>query len=156
MGGSFSSEIRLARTTDLDAVVQIVRNAYSGYIARIGKPPGPMLDDYGSRIHDRVLFVAEQDGRLAGLLVLLPATGHLLLDNVAVSPAFQGQGIGRALMRFAELEALRQGFGELRLYTHEKMTENIAMYAALGWEEIGRGEQEGYSRVFFRKEVRPS
>lgn len=147
------TDIRVAEMADLDAVVRIVRDAYSGYIPRIGKPPGPMLDDYGQRIRDRTLFVAERDGRLAGLLVLLPAPDHLLLDNLAVAPSFQGQGVGGALMQFAEAEALRGGYGELRLYTHAKMTENVAMYAALGWTETGRGEQEGYSRVFFRKEV---
>jgi len=33
------------------------------------------------------------------------------------------------------------------------MTENVAMYLALGWLETGRGEQAGYQRVFFRKPV---
>jgi hypothetical protein len=56
-------------------------------------------------------------------------------------------------MQFAEKEASRRGYGELRLYTHVTMTENIAMYLALGWQETGRGEQAGYQRVFFRKPV---
>ena len=113
-----------------------------------------MLDDYAARIRDRTLFVAER-GALAGLLVLLPAADHLLLDNVAVAPHFQGQGVGRALLQFADAEAIRRGFREIRLYTHQRMTENIAMYAALGWEESGRGEQDGFSRVFFRKTLKP-
>ena len=56
-------------------------------------------------------------------------------------------------MGFAEREARRRGYRELKLYTHEKMTKNLAMYLALGWEETGRGEQAGYQRVFFRKRV---
>jgi hypothetical protein len=56
-------------------------------------------------------------------------------------------------MTFAEQEAVRRGYNELRLYTHEKMTENLVMYPALGWQETGRGEQAGYQRVFFRKQV---
>jgi len=31
------------------------------------------------------------------------------------------------------------------------MTENLAMYAALGWQETGRFRQERYDRAFFRK-----
>ena len=59
-------------------------------------------------------------------------------------------------MRFAETEASRRGYGELRLYTHATMTENLAMYPALGWQETGRGEQAGYQRVFFSKRVQPA
>jgi GNAT superfamily N-acetyltransferase len=112
-----------------------------------------MLDDYAARINARTAWVAEIDGGVVGLLVLLPQEDHLLLDNVAVDPARHGQGIGRALMAFAEEEAIRQGYAELRLYTHEMMTENLAMYPALGWQETGRAEQHGYKRVFFRKQI---
>jgi hypothetical protein len=49
-------------------------------------------------------------------------------------------------MQFAENEARRRGFFEMRLYTHEKMIENVAMYASSGWTETGRVEQAGYSR----------
>jgi hypothetical protein len=38
--------IRPAQPADRAAVEMIVRAAYSPYVARIGKPPGPMLDDY--------------------------------------------------------------------------------------------------------------
>jgi len=145
--------IRPAGAADLDAIKRIVAEAYTGYIDRIGRAPGPMLDDYLSHVRNHTAWVAECDGAVAGLVVLIPAEDHLLLDNVAVDPARHGAGIGRALMRFAEQEAARRGYGELRLYTHERMTENLAMYRALGWQETERGEQAGYQRVFFRKPV---
>jgi len=85
--------------------------------------------------------------------VLLAELDHLLLDNVAVDPAAQGTGLGRALIAFAEAEARRRGYAEMRLYTHETMTENIALYSRTGWTETGRGEQNGFARVFFRKPV---
>jgi GNAT superfamily N-acetyltransferase len=145
--------IRKAEPSDLAALSAIVAAAYQRDVDRIGKPPGPMLDDYAARINARTAWVAEIDGGVVGLLVLLPQEDHLLLDNVAVDPARHGQGIGRALMAFAEEEAIRQGYAELRLYTHEMMTENLAMYPALGWQETGRAEQNGYKRVFFRKQI---
>ena len=148
--------IRRAGSADLPAMTRIVADAYGKYVERIGKPPGPMLDDYAAHVRQQTVWVAESDGSVAGLLVLLPRDDHLLLDNVAVDPERHGQGIGRALMRFAEDEARRRGLGELRLYTHEKMTENLAMYLASGWQETGRGEDAGYRRVFFCKPVRPS
>jgi hypothetical protein len=57
-------------------------------------------------------------------------------------------------LNFAEQEAVRRGYGEITLYTHEKMSENLAMYSALGWVETERREQNGYQRVFFHKSLR--
>lgn len=145
--------VRLANTADVPAMTRIVAAAYTKYIARIDKPPAPMLDDYAAHVRSHTAWVIEEHGAVAGLIVLLPMDDHLLLDNVAVDPALHGRGVGRALMSFSEREAARRGYHELRLYTHEAMTENLAMYPALGWQETGRGEQAGYRRVFFRKAV---
>lgn len=146
--------IRPASSADRPAVERIVRDAYTKYIARIGKPPGPMCDDYARRIADQAVWVLIAFGEIAGILVLLEENDHLLLDNVAVEPRHQGKGIGRALIDFAEQEARRRCHAEIRLYTHQAMHENIALYACLGYEEIGRGEQAGFERVFFRKMLR--
>ena len=146
--------IRRATPDDRVVVAAIVHAAYAIYVDRIGKPPGPMLDDYGRLIADGAVSVFEApDGVLAGLVVLLPASDHLLLDNVAVRPERQGEGIGRRLIAFAESEARRLGYRELRLYTHEKMRENIALYLRLGFAETGRGREAGYDRVFMTKRL---
>src|SRR3981081_3324407 len=98
--------IRPAIPDDRAAVKAIVRAAYSVYIERIGKPPGPMLDDYGRLIdHGAGRVYEAPPGVLAGLIVLLPNPEHLLLDNVAVRPDRQGEGIGRQLIAYAESEA---------------------------------------------------
>jgi GNAT superfamily N-acetyltransferase len=146
-------DIRPARAGDVAAIGAIVDAAYAVYIPRMGKKPGPMLDDYAARVAEGVVWVAEQDGKVAGVVVLLPEDEHLLLDNVAVAPEAHGKGVGRALVAFAEAEARRRGHAEIRLYTHEKMTENIAMYPRLGYEETHRAQQAGYDRVFFRKKL---
>jgi ribosomal protein S18 acetylase RimI-like enzyme len=144
--------IRPARTEDAEAVRQLVDAAYRGYTTRLGKPPGPMLDDYRRRIADRQTWVLEDGGALAGVLVLEETEGSaLLLDNVAVAPSAQGRGHGRALIAFAETEARRRGCTELRLYTHVLMTENQALYTRLGFRETGRISEKGYDRVYMAK-----
>lgn len=144
--------IRRAIRQDRAAVEAIVRAAYSPYTERIGKLPGPMLDDYGMRIADGAVTVLEEpDGQIAAIIVLSPKPDHLLVDNIAVRPDRQRHGLGRALLGFAELQARRAGLTELRLYTHEKMTENIALYERLGFTETGRSHEAGYDRVFMRK-----
>ncbi len=85
--------------------------------------------------------------------MLLPAPDYLLLDNIAVAPEHQGQGLGRRLLAFAETEARRRGYREIRLYTHRTMVENQRLYAAIGYEETGRGSEAGYDRVFMRKRL---
>ena len=143
--------IRPADAADLPAIERIVRDAYSKYIVRIGRPPGPMLDDYAAHVRAHAVWITGTP--IAGLIVLLGEDDHLLLDNIAVDPARQGEGVGRALMAFAEAEARRRGCSELRLYTHATMTENIQLYSRNGWVETGRGTQDGFARVFFRKAV---
>ena len=145
--------IRPAVAADVATIRAIVDAAYGIYIPRMGKPPGPMLDDYDALVAAGRVSVLDADGAIAGAIVLLPQEDHLLLDNVAVAPAFQGRGLGRALMAFADDEARRLGFDEVRLYTHVVMTENQALYARLGFEETHRGEQDGYDRVFMRKRL---
>jgi ribosomal protein S18 acetylase RimI-like enzyme len=145
--------IRSADSADVPTIERIVHDAYQHYLARMGKPPGPMLDDYAARVSEGVVWVVENAGTVVGILVLLPKPDHLLLDNIAVNPRHQHLGFGRLLLEFAEAEARRQGYGEIRLYTHQTMTENQRLYAAIGYEEMGRGTEAGYERVFMRKRL---
>ena len=49
--------IRAATAADVPAIAEIVDQAYRHYIARIGKPPGPMLDDYAARVSEGAVWV---------------------------------------------------------------------------------------------------
>jgi ribosomal protein S18 acetylase RimI-like enzyme len=147
--------IRLARADEADAIRDVVHASYQHYIARMGKPPGPMLDDYVQRIADGQAWVLEKADRIAGVLVLEESPTSLLLDNIAVRPEYQGQGVGRALLEFAEAEARRRGFSAIDLYTHVLMTENIALYGRIGYAETRRVTEKGYDRVYMTKAVPP-
>ena len=148
-----SGENSIRRAEPLDAldVEECVRAAYAKYLLRMNKPPGPMLADYGAVIAQHQVWVVDDQEVCAAVPVLIPEQEYLLLENIAVHPRQQGRGLEHALMAFAETEAMKQGFGALRLYTNERMTENIALYTGLGYEETGRMVQDGYSRVFMRK-----
>src|SRR5262249_31047564 len=113
--------IRATRAADVPAIAAIVDQAYRHYIARIGKPPGPMLDDYAARIAEGVVWVLDEGVVIVGIIVLIPATNYLLRENIAVSPRRQGSGLGRRLLAFSEAEAWRRGYREIRLYTHQTM-----------------------------------
>jgi N-acetylglutamate synthase-like GNAT family acetyltransferase len=143
--------IRLARAADVAAVSIIVKDAYSIYLARNGKIPGPMRDDYAALIADRRVHVLEERGEIMGLVVLIPEARAMLLDNVAVHPRAQGRGFGIRLIAFAEQRARAAGLPALRLYTQDIMTENLALYARLGFVETHRGEELGLNRVYMTK-----
>jgi GNAT superfamily N-acetyltransferase len=100
--------IRAATAGDVSAIALIVDQAYRHYIPRIGKPPGPMLDDYAARVAEGAVWVLEEAAVIAAIVVLLPAPDYLLLDNIAVTPERQGSGLGRRLLAFAEAEASRR------------------------------------------------
>ncbi len=112
-----------------------------------------MSDDYAALILAQRVHVMDCEGTVLGLLVLVPEDDAMLLDNVAVDPARQGCGIGRKLLEFAEQAALKAGFRAIRLYTHQAMTENIALYARIGYVETHRGEEKGLHRVYMTKRL---
>ncbi len=145
--------LRLATSHDFDTVVEIVNAAYEKYIPRIGGKPMPMLADYAALIARETVYVLEQDANVCGLVVLYSEGAYVLLENIAVAPHAQGQGIGKRLMQFVEEFTRTQGLGEIRLYTHEKMVENIEIYKHLGYVETERRQENGFKRVFMAKQI---
>jgi ribosomal protein S18 acetylase RimI-like enzyme len=147
-----TAAIRPAVSDDLPDIAAIIDGAYRPYVARIGREPGPMLDDYAALVSAGRVHVLDQGG-VRGLVVLLQEGDTMLLDNVAVHPDRQGRGHGGLLMRFAEDMARAAGCVAIRLYTHETMIENIARYRGLGYVETHRAEENGLRRVFMRKSL---
>jgi GNAT superfamily N-acetyltransferase len=145
--------IRLATVEDLTAIEGIVERAYGVYVPRIGMRPGPMDADYAEQVGRGAVWVAEEAEAEVGLIVLGEQDGALLIENVAVDPGSQGEGIGGALLDFAEDRARAAGLDTVSLYTHEKMSENLALYVHRGYVEIERRAEDGFSRVFLDKRL---
>jgi len=146
--------VRPARPSDASAVTDLVHDAYRHYVTRIGRQPAPMSVDYVQAIADGIVWVVDVDDQVGGVIVLEDATDHVLIDNVAVRPTLQGRGVGSLLLEFAEQHARARGVGELRLYTNERMTENLAYYARRGYTEVDRRTEAGFRRVFFKRRCR--
>jgi ribosomal protein S18 acetylase RimI-like enzyme len=144
---------RSAEATDAASVAELVDAAYGHYVERIGMLPGPMTEDYAEVIRNRQVTVAERHGAIVGIVVLSVTDEGFLVDNVAVHPSHRGTGLGRALLEFAEAEARRAGFDSIYLYTHEQMTENLALYSRIGYVEYDRRSQGAFSLVYLRKHL---
>ncbi len=145
--------LRFAIGADVPEVDALVDAAYGHYVERIGMLPRPMSDDYAQVIANHRATVAEIRGTIVGVIVLTVDDEGFLIDNVAVDSSHRGRGLGGALLEFAEAEARRAGFDSIHLYTHEKMTENLALYSRLGYVEYDRRSQGEFSLVYMRKRL---
>ena len=145
-----------ARAGDSDAMRRLARTTYAVYVARIGREPAPMTSDYEAVAASGDALLVWRGEDLVGMLVTRLEENALLIENIAVSPDAQGSGLGSALLFEAERIARSKGRGEVRLYTNEAMTENLAFYLRRGFQETHRTIEDGYRRVHFAKQVGPT
>ena len=132
--------IRRAIAADAALVRSISRAAYAKWVPLIGREPWPMTADYDAALRNHIIDLLHLQGDVVALVEMIPAADHLLVENVAVLPAHQGQGHGRRLMAHAEAVATALGHRQVRLYTTQRFAENITLYQRLGYE-IARQEQ---------------
>lgn len=142
--------IREATADDVPGIRAIARAAYAKYVPRLGREPAPMGADYATAVAARRVVVIEVAGTVRGYMVACPEDDAYFIENLAVDPDYQGQGLGRCLIDHAAGEANRLHLPALRLYTNVRMTENLAMYAHLGFVETHRAVENGYHRVHLR------
>ena len=130
---SNKEELRQAVAADAGAIRELTRVAYAKWVPLIGREPKPMTADYEEAVRTHRFDLLYVEGKLAALIETISEADHLLVENVAVSPDFQGRGLGRKLMAHAETVASASGFSEIRLYTNQRFVENIELYRRLGY-----------------------
>lgn len=145
-----SWKIRKAIVDDAKGVKSCMTLAYTKYLDRLkGDRLPPMDVDYEEEISYYPVWVAESNNEIVGGLMLIFEDDYTTIANLAVHPDHQGTGLGRELMEFAESEAKRRGYLEVRLATHVLLTENVSFDHHLGWSEISRDD----TRVYMRKNI---
>jgi ribosomal protein S18 acetylase RimI-like enzyme len=129
--------IRAAQARDrraIRAVDQATRSTLSS--------PAPFPSS-GRRIDLENTFVAEFEGSVAGYVELgaptrLPATEHVLqIYGLAVSPAQQGRGLGRALVEAAIEHAHADSYRQVLLRVLGHNAPARALYESCGFEVAG-------------------
>jgi ribosomal protein S18 acetylase RimI-like enzyme len=88
--------------------------------------PKPMTADYAEAVQKHRFDLLYVNGELAAVIETIRCSDHLLIENVAVSPSFQGKGYGRMLMAHAEKLAASSNFGEVKLYTNKLFVETCS------------------------------
>lgn len=149
-------ELRRATPADVAAIRHLVRQAYAKWVAVIGREPRPMTADYEAAVRGHRFDLLFVDGVLAGLIETIDEADGLLVENLAVSPAFQRRGLGAQLMAHAEILARSLGHGRIRLYTNQRFTANVALYQRLGYRLDGETDLGGGTiRLDMSKTLRP-
>ena len=142
--------IRKAMAEDTARIGAIARAAYAKYVPRIGREPAPMVADFAAEVAAGRVVVIATAGVVDGYTIAWPETDAYFIDNIAIDPARQGEGLGRQLIYHAVGEARRRRLPAIRLYTNAAMTENLSIYAHMGFVETHRAVEKGFNRVYLR------
>ncbi len=144
---------RRAEPRDVPEITNLTRAAYAPWVDVIGREPLPMVADYAAALQDHIIELAIEAGEMRGLIEMVEKPDCLLIENVAVSPSYQGQGLGSALLRHAEKWADTLGLPSLRLYTNQKFQSNIAFYERFGFGVESTEPFKGGWTVYMRKSL---
>jgi ribosomal protein S18 acetylase RimI-like enzyme len=145
-------EMRRGGAEDAEAIRALTREAYARWVPLIGREPMPMVADYDEAVKHHRFDLLYVGGVLAALIETVDEGDQLLIENVAVSPLFQGRGLGSRLMWHAEAIAWSLGRTRLRLYTNKAMAGNVALYQRLGYRVDREAEgPPGFFRVHMSK-----
>lgn len=125
--------IRPAHAQEADLLRRITREAYTRWVPVIGREPLPMRVDYAAALQQHRFDLAEVNGMPVGLIETERRPDDLWIENVAVLPGHQGQGLGKLLLRHAEDLARTAGLQDIRLLTNEAFSDNVAIYRRLGY-----------------------
>lgn len=141
--------IRDARPDELDAVGEMMAQAYQQYERIIGKEGWEgyraNILDVRSRLPVSQLIVAELDGEIVGAVTLFLDITHADgewphdwagIRLLATSPKHRGKGIAHALMAECAKRAKQAGLKALGLHTAEFMKDAKQMYERMGFVRV--------------------
>ena len=105
---------------------------------------------------DRLWSAASADGQSVGWLWVKPIDGadepSVFLEQITVAASCRRQGYGRAMLGALEELLAADGAEELQLNVFVANEAARGLYAATGYEEVGRDER----RVSLRKRLQPA
>ncbi len=138
-GGSDAVRIRPATPDEFDAAASLW---YTSVLTMPDVNPSAVsLPRLRRRLYEGVrtgwhLHVAELDGRMVAMMALNPA--EATIDQLFVSPEFQGKGIGPRLL----LAAVENMPGRITLRTASNNHHARRVYEACGWTRVEPPEDE--------------
>jgi predicted N-acetyltransferase YhbS len=126
--------IRSATEADFPALLQVQQDAFGEY-ASLYKVSGwttETLDSLREDAKEKHIFVAEAEGTIVGSVRYWTVAGVAVIRLLSVSPAHQGHGVGKALIR--EIEQVATDAHKLYACTMLRTAKNIHLFFSLGYK----------------------
>ncbi len=105
-----------------------------------GDDPGSQFDEHLARVGPERLWVAEADGRVVGLVGLIPKGREAEIEPVVVASAARGRGVGRLLIAEVIAAARAGGFALLSVGAVARNARAIGFYHHMGFDTLGEVE----------------
>lgn len=142
--------VRPVRPAEHDRVGDLTLAAYDG-VGTMSEDYRAELADTGARVADgaEVWVAVDADGAVLGAVTFVdagnrhfeaPSVGDCGFRMLAVDPAAQGRGIGRALVQHCLDRAAARGRRRVAIHTMIWMEQAQAMYASMGF--VRRPDQD--------------
>lgn len=149
-----STSIREAEFGDVVSILDLVKQCIEGMRGIGIEQWDELYPDRQTLMADiaaRTAFVAIHAERAVGVIVLNEIQEHeyasvlwqhsgrtAVIHRLAVAPPWEGHGIGRALMRFAERRASALGYDSIRLDAYCGNPRALRFYARSGYSRVGK------------------
>ena len=137
---------------------QVLRAAFGGYVERLGR--AQTSDAYEwlpDAVVDRRVVCAHIAGSLVGVAIFKDRGATRDIEQIAVSPAQQGQGVGSALISWIEANGRNGHIEELTLETAEMMSGLVRLYERHGFRTVRRGparhDLDRHPRLYMMKVI---
>ena len=146
--------VRLARPDEAALLTELAMRAKAswGYDAAFMEQCRAELTLTADTMDAWTVWVAEHEGRLAGMIALAAAGASAELEDFMVEPDFQGVGVGRALMETLLAEWRVRGVTSIGLDADPNAE---AIYRKLGFSTVGRSPSRSVPGRTLPRMVRP-
>ena len=126
--------IRSATEADFPALLQVQQVAFGEYtnVYTVSGWTTETLDSLKHDAKDKRIFVAEAEGVVVGSVRFWTVAGVCIIRLLSVSPAHQGHGVGKALLR--EIERAAIDAHKFYACTMLRTARNIHLFFSLGYK----------------------
>ena len=129
-----------AGVDDAAAILEIQYQAYRGEAALYGNvtlpPQVETVDELKAAFATHVILKGITEGVIVGSVRGREANGTCHIGRLVVAPAYQGRGLGGALL--AAIEKASPHARRFELFTGHKSLKNLGLYARRGYVEFRR------------------
>ncbi|PEJ56664.1 MULTISPECIES: N-acetyltransferase [unclassified Bacillus (in: firmicutes)] len=97
----------------------------------LADPSKEMVDKYIQKSH---IYEIVDRNLLVGIIVLMEISNEEIeIKNIAIDPAFQGNGYGKSLIHFGIRESKKLGYSKISICTGNSSTHQLALYKNCGF-----------------------